>query len=85
MNDKVKEVRDWAFEQHARVNHNYDKYKYSYHLQMVADFADKYYIPAKDYDLVQMACYCHDTIEDARVSPNDLVKVCITDNGTSCK
>lgn len=68
----------WAIRCHAAANHIYgDHLPYSYHLQMAATFAKKYLdiIPEEDRVAVISAAWCHDTIEDARQTYNDVKKV----------
>lgn len=65
---------NWAMKAHEEVNHKYDEFPYSYHLNFVANVARKFkhLIPAEDWDNVHVACFCHDLIEDARKTYNDV-------------
>lgn len=73
----AEEVREWAYNEHNSVGHKYSNFEYSYHLSMVASFAEKFkeYINDEDFDIVLKACYCHDILEDTRNTYNDLKKV----------
>ena len=66
----------FAIEAHASTNHTYDNKPYSIHLTMVANVARKYIdiIPEQCQDEVLSACWLHDTIEDCRITYNDLKK-----------
>ena len=77
MNEKIK----WILKQHESTNHMYDAYlPYEFHLRMVAKVAEKYIelIPNLNdgetalRDMVLLAAYGHDLIEDTRVSYNDV-------------
>jgi len=64
----------FAIEAHASTNHTYDNKPYSVHLTMVSNYARKYIdiIPNQCQDEVLSACWLHDTIEDCRLTYNDL-------------
>ena len=66
----------FAIEAHASTNHTYDNKPYSIHLIMVVNMARKYIdiIPAEFQDEVLSACWLHDTIEDCRLTYNDIKK-----------
>jgi (p)ppGpp synthase/HD superfamily hydrolase len=66
----------FAIEAHDSTNHTYDNKPYSIHLTMVANIARKYIdiIPEQFQDEVLSACWLHDTIEDCRLTYNDLKK-----------
>ena len=66
----------FAIEAHASTNHTYDNKPYSIHLTMVANIARKYIdiIPDQCQEEVLSACWLHDTIEDCRLTYNDLKK-----------
>jgi hypothetical protein len=72
------EVRDWAIKSHRKVRHRYDKKPYSFHLKMVHDFGKKYsyLLPKEKVSVVLLACWCHDLIEDARKTYNDVKEFC---------
>ncbi len=65
---------------HASVNQTYDKnLPYEFHLRMAASFLTKYghleLTDAAEFDTLYAAIYFHDSIEDARVTYNDLKKM----------
>lgn len=67
----------YATERHAACNHRYDDKPYSFHLQMVAQEAEAF---SQTYDAdtretIIAAAWCHDLIEDARETYNDVKKV----------
>jgi (p)ppGpp synthase/HD superfamily hydrolase len=67
--------KQFAINAHRAVNHMYDDYlPYEFHLNLTAKYAMDYsfLVDPLDRELVINAAYCHDTIEDARVSYNDL-------------
>jgi (p)ppGpp synthase/HD superfamily hydrolase len=68
----------WIYEQHRSTNHYYDKYlPYEFHLNMVAQVARDFshIVSASAAELIILAAYGHDLIEDTRVSYNDVVEV----------
>ena len=73
----LKEIIEYATRAHAKTNHFYDGgIPYTYHLRKTAQFAE-HYILLIEHDIreqVIAACYCHDIIEDARQSYNDVFK-----------
>lgn len=73
------ELINWCIKRHKDTNHYYDEYlPYEFHLRMVAGVCEEFHslvyndlnYPA--YRKLQLACYGHDLIEDARVSYNDV-------------
>ena len=78
MNTKI---MAFAIDAHNKVNHTYDGYQYSVHLSMVAMYAMKYIdlIPESHRDNIISAAWLHDTIEDCRLTYND-VKGCGQDD-----
>lgn len=70
-------IRAFAIKAHHDTNHLYNGSPYSVHLSMVAEFAIMYKDCAAhlDFDTILAACYLHDTIEDCRLTYNDIVKV----------
>lgn len=74
MSEKI----DWIVKQHKETNHMYDAYlPYEFHLRMVVGVYEKFkYLiePISDTD-VYLACWAHDTIEDTRVTYNDVKEV----------
>jgi (p)ppGpp synthase/HD superfamily hydrolase len=75
---ELNEIRDFAFKAHSKTNHMYGGvYPYSLHLQAVADIAERYMhlLPDQSEEFknkVRAACYLHDSIEDARLTYNDV-------------
>lgn len=74
MNSKI---ISFAIEAHNNTNHLYDGKPYSVHLAMVAMIAQKYIdcIPTHAQSDVLSACWLHDTIEDCRITYNDVKQV----------
>lgn len=70
-------IKTFAIEAHETVNHKYAGQPYSYHLYMVALAANEFldYIHEDDKDDVLAACWLHDTIEDCRMSYNDIKNI----------
>lgn len=70
----AKNARDYAILRHEEVNHLYDGQPYSYHLIKVVNIASEfiYLVDRGMEERVLAACWCHDLIEDARVTYNDL-------------
>ena len=65
---------------HASVNQTYEKnLPYEFHLRMAASFLTKYghleLTDESEFDTLYAAVYFHDSIEDARLTYNDLKKV----------
>ena len=78
--EKILAIRDAAFALHASVGQTYSgQLPYSYHLGMVADAAMKYgaEVVTDEQDILPVifGAYYHDSIEDARLTYNDLMKV----------
>ncbi len=82
---KLEKIK-WCIERHRETNHFYDEYlPYEFHLRMVAQVAKNFkkLIPTFSmlidgstlFDHIELACYGHDLIEDARTSYNDVKKV----------
>lgn len=77
--EHIEEIRDRAHMLHDSVNQHYDKvHPYGFHLDMVADSVFKYghLICQSEHDVLPLffgALY-HDSIEDARMSYNDVTK-----------
>ena len=75
----IAEVRECAHMLHESVNQQYDKkHPYGFHLDMVADSVFKYghLICQSEHDVVPLffGAFYHDSIEDARMSYNDVTK-----------
>ncbi len=66
-----------ATQLHADTNHTYDGQPYILHLQMVVAYANKYIQLIADNDRTDVihAAWLHDTIEDCRVTYNDVVNI----------
>ena len=64
----------WAVNKHKETNHLYGGKPYEVHLWQVVDVAKMFihFIPKEDRDMVYAACWLHDTIEDCRVTYNDV-------------
>ena len=65
---------------HASVNHAYDRIRpYGFHLDMVVNWVRKYIedVCENEQDVLPIffAAYYHDSIEDARLTYNDVMKV----------
>lgn len=73
----LKLIKEFAIISHENVNHRYGDYPYSFHLMMVVEVANQFIhlIPLEDRDNVLAACWMHDTIEDCRLTYNDVLKV----------
>jgi (p)ppGpp synthase/HD superfamily hydrolase len=69
----------FAIEAHDKTNHLYDGKPYSVHLSMVVMYAMKYfeerYYPEGSYETILHACWLHDTIEDCRLTYNDIKEI----------
>ncbi len=86
--DDIEHIRQSAHQLHASVNQFYgDHLPYGYHLDMVAHLAEEFghLVCADPNDILPMifGAYYHDSIEDARLSYNDVMKVArgfMTDN-----
>jgi (p)ppGpp synthase/HD superfamily hydrolase len=74
MKDILDKARLFAEFHHNSTNHKYDGYPYTYHLDMVFKVAEKFIhlVPQDKRNIVLSACCCHDTIEDCRVTYNDV-------------
>lgn len=77
---EIAEIRNSAHQLHESVNQTYDDvYPYGYHLDMVADSVYKYghCVCAGEADVLPLffGAYYHDSIEDARLTYNDVVKI----------
>lgn len=74
--DLIEKARTFCIEAHKNVNQFYGDKPYSYHLEMVANVVDRYesLLTDKEFILAKCAAYLHDTIEDARLTYNDIKK-----------
>ena len=75
----IEEVRECAHMLHESVNQQYDKkHPYGFHLDMVADSVFKYghLICQSEHDVLPLffGAFYHDSIEDARMSYNDVTR-----------
>ena len=75
----IEEVRERAYMLHESVNQRYDKkHPYGFHLDMVADSVFKYghLVCQQEADILPLffAAFYHDSIEDARMTYNDVTK-----------
>lgn len=70
-------IKEFAIKSHEDVNHKYGDLPYHYHLSMVVEVANEFinYIPEKDRETILSACWMHDTIEDCRLTYNDVKEV----------
>lgn len=70
-------IKNFAINAHQSVNHLYDGQPYSVHLQPVVEVFQKfkYLIPIEDHEDIESALWLHDTIEDCRLTYNDIVKI----------
>ena len=68
---------EWIKDQHRLTNHLYDHLPYSFHLEKVAGVAYKFrnYILHPSTDVLNLAAWGHDLIEDTRNSYNDVKEV----------
>jgi (p)ppGpp synthase/HD superfamily hydrolase len=77
-NEFIEKVEKFAIKAHHDTNHYYDDYlPYEFHLRMVVKAAKDFLflIPKEFHHIVISACWCHDTIEDARQSYNDIMAI----------
>ena len=77
--DTLGRICDRACMLHEAVNQKYDrKFPYGFHLSMVADFAMEYghEVVSSEEDIIPVVfgAYFHDSIEDARLTYNDVRK-----------
>jgi (p)ppGpp synthase/HD superfamily hydrolase len=76
----IKGIEEIGCKLHHQTNQEYDEnLPYGFHLKLAASFVTKYgYLVAEneaDVLTLYVAAYLHDSIEDARVSYNDVVKL----------
>jgi len=76
----ISEIRNDAHTLHASVNHVYDRIRpYGFHLDMVVNWIRKYIVEVceKEQDVlpIYFAAFYHDSIEDARLTYNDVLKI----------
>jgi len=79
INDIEFDIRKEAANVHEHVNQHYDKYPYFYHLNKVAtnviEFVPEIITKKEDILPVLFGAYFHDSIEDARLTYNDVMKI----------
>ena len=76
----INEIRNDAHALHASVNHAYDRIRpYGFHLDMVVNWIRKYIeevcVSEPDVLPIYFAAFYHDSIEDARLSYNDVMRI----------
>ena len=76
---QLEQIREAAHELHQNVNEVYgDDLPYGFHLDMVAEGVISYghLVCAREEDVIPLffGCYYHDSIEDARLSYNDVMR-----------
>ena len=79
---ELKKIEAFAIKAHHDTNHYYDDYlPYEFHLRMVVKVAKDfiYLIPVDKIYTVIAACFCHDSVEDARQNYNSIKRVTNTD------
>lgn len=80
LSEKIGQIRLSAHQLHKEVNQTYDKiHPYGFHLDMVADSVHKYghEVCCNEEDVLPLffAAFYHDSIEDARLTYNDVTKI----------
>ena len=68
-------AKDFAINAHAKVSHYYDKRSYAFHLELASIIADSFQEVIEKFakfTIVEQAVWLHDTIEDCRLTYNDL-------------
>ena len=78
----INEIRNDAHALHASVNHAYDRIRpYGFHLDMVVNWVRKYIGEVCDSEQdvlpIYFAAFYHDSIEDARLTYNDVMKTAL--------
>ena len=76
----INEIRNDAHALHASVNHAYDRIRpYGFHLDMVVNWVRKYIeevcVSEQDILPIYFAAFYHDSIEDTRLSYNDVMRI----------
>lgn len=76
--EKLQAIREKAHQIHEHVNQHYSEHPYGYHLDMVADSVYEFghLVLAAPDDLLPLfaGAWFHDSIEDARLTYNDVKK-----------
>jgi len=72
----IEKEAQWCVEAHKSVNHMYGDLPYEYHLSLVFDFAHRnmHLVPDNIRRDCLIAAWAHDTIEDCRLTYNDVKK-----------
>ncbi|RYY86158.1 MAG: bifunctional (p)ppGpp synthetase/guanosine-3',5'-bis(diphosphate) 3'-pyrophosphohydrolase [Chitinophagaceae bacterium] len=72
----VKRAAEFAAEAHRSVNHTYDGQPYEVHLRAVSEAAERHsgLLPDELREAALAAAWLHDTIEDCRLTYNDIRK-----------
>lgn len=72
----LEKAKEFAIKAHKDVNHTYDDKPYEVHLQKAIDVANKFiHLLAEDkQEIVLASIWCHDIVEDCRITYNDLKK-----------
>ena len=77
--EELDEIAENAITLHKQVNQFYDGKPYGYHLTRVAEVMDGISEDLnpdyEDYRILWFACFFHDSIEDARLTYNDVLKI----------
>lgn len=73
----LERIENFAIKAHQSVNHFYGNLPYSFHLEMVVTTAKQYLslLPVEAHETVLAAAWLHDTLEDCRLTYNDIVSV----------
>jgi (p)ppGpp synthase/HD superfamily hydrolase len=73
----LEKIKNFAITTHESVNHLYGSRPYAFHLSMVVEAAQAFihHVPEEDRETVLAASWLHDTIEDCRLTYNDIVEL----------
>lgn len=68
-------AKEFALDAHRSTNHYYSEKPYEFHLNMCQSVFSTYQhlVPGRSYDIWRASLWLHDTIEDCRVSYNDIL------------
>ena len=75
MDDLIKKAETYAKKCHNDINQTYGEHPYTYHLDLVANLFNKHknvLILEEDKTHTHAACFCHDAIEDAQQTFNNV-------------
>ncbi len=86
----IEQIAQKAAQVHAEVNHTYgDGLPYAFHLRLTASYVTRFghllLEDAEEMDTIYAAAWFHDTIEDARLTYNDLKKIFTQLNVLGCR